>query len=70
MGSEARCNTCTNEAWRPFHRVDEHGKTIMGCVDEFHREHVVPCTAYASWYARPEAKEIRRRMRQWMKDRR
>jgi len=53
------CNTCTREAHTPFHVVDAQGKTIMGCVDACHADHLVPATAYSRWFNRPEAKRIR-----------
>lgn len=67
---DTTCNTCTRPIYSPFHRVDEHGKTLYGCVDACHEPHVMPCTAYSSWYWRKEAKEIRRRWKQWLKERR
>ena len=68
--STPTCPTCTNEAHAPFHRVDERGKSILGCVDAFHAEHVYPCTAYAQWYSRPQAKRIRAEWKRWLKERR
>ena len=52
------CPTCCNPADRPFHRCDDRGRTIHGCVDACHGEYLI-INEYSRWWNRREAKAIR-----------
>lgn len=56
------CNTCCRPAASPFRVFDDRGKVTMGCVDEFHTDHLTPLSESARWHARPEAKKLRKAM--------
>lgn len=62
-GERLTCNTCGRAAGSPFRVYDEHGKVINGCVDEFHTGHLVTPSESSRWHARPEAKQIRARLK-------
>jgi hypothetical protein len=57
------CSICTRPANDPYRVYDTLGNVLAGCVAAQHTGHLVTPSASAWWHNRPEAKEIRRRLR-------
>lgn len=57
------CNTCCRPDSDPFRVFDERGKVINGCVDAVHTGRLVAPSESSRWHNRPEAKQIRKSLR-------
>jgi len=55
------CNICGKPDHSPYRLYDDRGKVRAGCVADCHTGRLQTPSDSASWHARPEARDIRRR---------
>jgi len=63
MRASETCPTCTRSVYSPYRQYDSHGKVLGGCVDECHTPHLLTISESTRWHNRPEAKQIRKRLK-------
>lgn len=64
MADKMTCLVCDRRVDDPYRVYNEHGKVVVGCVDESHSGHLVTPSESAWWHGRKEAKQLRRERRE------
>jgi hypothetical protein len=64
MDSQDTCPICIRPGYDPYRVYDKLGKVLQGCVASFHDGRLVQISESNRWHNRPQAKAIRRSLRQ------
>lgn len=57
------CRICGKPVDAPYRVYTSDGRVREGCVSPDHDDHLVTPSESARWHARPEARDIRRRLK-------